>query len=128
MCKDLGGLLNYPCENFIIDICFPEEKIAIEYDGSGHDLSIRLNKISEVKFKQKENFRKKVLYKNEYKIITFMSNKDIILSKEESILILEYCKKIFKDENKHHADVNLDNKTIEFSHRKIKFDKILQTR
>lgn len=40
----IGGELNYPFKNFVIDIAYVEDKIAIEWDGSGHDLSVRLGK------------------------------------------------------------------------------------
>ena len=35
----IGGVLNKRVCNSLVDICFEEEKIAIEYDGSGHFLT-----------------------------------------------------------------------------------------
>lgn len=58
----LGGKLNYPFKHYYIDIAFPNDKIAVEYNGGGHDLSVKLGNITESKFKQLETFRKKQLY------------------------------------------------------------------
>ena len=85
----IGGKLNYPFNNFIIDVAFPEKKIAVEWNGSGHNLSVRLNKISQREFDRNENFRRKILFENEWKIITFVTKKDIF---PDSInIIMKYC-------------------------------------
>ena len=58
--KNIGGELNYPFNNFVIDVAYPDEKIAIEWNGSGHDLSVKLNKIERWKFDRNERFRRKL--------------------------------------------------------------------
>ena len=74
----IGGELNYPFKKFVIDIAFPEDKIAVEWDGSGHDMSVRMGQISEYEFNRNENYRNIVLFRNDWKIIRFVTKKRYI--------------------------------------------------
>ena len=40
ICDLLNGVLNFPCGNYSLDIVLNDTSIAIEYDGSGHDLNV----------------------------------------------------------------------------------------
>lgn len=107
----LHGVINYPFLRYFIDIAFPEEKIAIEYNGGGHDLSVKLGNITKSKFIQNETFRKKQLYKNEWKLITYISPKNKLLNDDESILTYKYALQVLNS-GRHWVEIDIDNKKI----------------
>lgn len=117
----IGGELNYPFHNFVIDIAFPDEKLAIEWDGSGHDLSVRLGHITESEFNRNENFRNITLFKNDWKIIRFITHKDIF---PDNILdIFNYCKNYINNGG-HKIYVLIDEQKIHFKKQFIDFENI----
>ena len=112
----IGGELNYPFERFVIDIAFPEDKIAVEWDGSGHDMSVRMGTISEAAFKRNENYRNIVLFNNGWRIIRFITKKDIF---PDNILnIFHYCKS-YIDDGGHKITVLIDDNIICFKDKSI---------
>jgi len=78
LCDLLKGDLNYPIDNCLLDIAFPEEKIYIEYDGSGHDLRVKMGDMTQQEFLQKEINRYYYLKNQGWKLIRFISKKDYI--------------------------------------------------
>ena len=48
----LGGELNYCTGKCFLDIAFLDEKIYLEYDGGGHDLSVKLGNMSKEEFER----------------------------------------------------------------------------
>lgn len=101
----VGGELNYPVNSSSLDIAFPDKMIYIEYDGSGHDLSVKLKTISQSGFNEKEKRRRYALYNRGWKEIK-------IISKNDKLPILE---NIIKEMIKY-------GKTILESHSWIVFD------
>lgn len=71
-----GGEINYPVGRYSLDIAFPDEKIYIEYDGSGHDLPVRMGRMSEEEFSAKEKERSRVLYGKGWKELRIISFND----------------------------------------------------
>lgn len=71
-----NGELNYPIDNYFIDIFFDREKICLEYDGTGHDLSVRRGNISKKDFQRKEVIRYKTLKRNGYKQARIVKTKN----------------------------------------------------
>lgn len=65
--------LNYPFGRYYIDLC--NGKVAIEYDGSGHDLSVRVGKISLEDFKRKEETRRDFIREN-FRLLQIRDLKD----------------------------------------------------
>lgn len=120
--ENIGGKLNYPFKNFVIDVAFPEEKIAVEWDGSGHDLSVRMGYITEQEFKRNENFRNVTLFNNDWKIIRFITKKDIF--PENIISIFNYCKS-YIDNGGHKISVLIDENKIHFKNQYIDIQKII---
>ena len=106
----IGGELNYPVGRFFIDIALVDEKIAIEYDGSGHDLSVRLGYVSEKQFLINGNFRNSFLKQNGWKTIRFVSKKDVVPNNDEIIRLLDFGKSIISNGN-NWVEINLDNNT-----------------
>lgn len=93
-----GGYLNYPLDKINIDIAFPEIKLAIEYDGSGHDLSVKYGQLTEEEFQQGEIRRYYFLKTNGWKTMRIVSLKDKLPSpkklKEMLLLAKSY---LYKD-------------------------------
>ena len=94
--KIIEGELNYPVNNFVLDIAFPNEKIYVEYDGSGHDLSVRLGTITQSDFEKREMIRSKILRRQGWKEIRIISKNDYLPNKEIIIKMIDYAKNYFQ--------------------------------
>lgn len=68
--------LNFPISYYNVDICFQEERFIIEYNGSGHDLQVKLVKLTQEEFNQKEIIRNNVIKKEGYKQMRIISSND----------------------------------------------------
>lgn len=91
----LGGELNYPVKNLSLDIAYLNEMIDIEFDGSGHDLSVKLGDISEKDFLKKEKNRRYALYRTGWKEIRIISKLDKLPSDEKIINMINLSKEYF---------------------------------
>ena len=76
-------------EEFDLDIFFKKDKIYLEYDGSGHTLSIKFGRVSENEFYEKENKRKQYLRELGYKEFRLISTTDTIPNKKELLKIIK---------------------------------------
>ena len=89
----IGGTLNKRVCSSLVDICFEEEKIAIEYDGSGHFLSeFMVNEdrsISKEAILREKNRENSIVNKG-YKMIRFIAKKDRIPSDEMILKLVNY--------------------------------------
>ncbi len=68
-----ANFLNYPFKKYCADMYFENEKIYLEYDGSGHRLQVHWGKISNSEFDAKEEKRReyfKSLGLKEFRIIS----------------------------------------------------------
>lgn len=122
--ENIGGELNFPYHNFIIDIAYPDEKIAVEWNGSGHNLSVKLGKITQQQFDRNENFRRKVLFENNWRIITFVTKKDIIPSNYNVKNIINYCLDYIHNGG-HSIYVMVDDNEIVFKNQHININNII---
>lgn len=105
--------LNYPIKFYHADMCFVEEKFVIEYDGSGHEISVKYGSMSPSEFKQKEIKRAAVLKKEGYKTMRIISHKDKLPSDKTLLSILSYARTYFS-EYPHHSwcDFNIDTSQV----------------
>lgn len=106
----LNGKLNYPVDKCMLDIAFPNEMIYIEYDGSGHDLSVRLG-MSKDDFKIKELKRKQFLQNKGWKLIRIISKNDLLPQDQQILSIIKECKD-YLNENHSWIEINIDEKYI----------------
>ena len=83
----LNGELNFPVNNCSLDIAFPEENIYIEYQGSGHDLTVQLNTTTQDEFNKKERKRYYFLKSKGWNFIEIISRKDY-LPQDEILLLM----------------------------------------
>lgn len=119
ICDCLDGKLNYPFKRYFIDVAFPDKKIALEYNGSGHDLSVKMGHITKKEFDRNENFRRKQLFLDDWKILEIISKKDKRIKKETILNIFDFCCNLFDNHNKHYIKVYIDDDKIMSGNDKI---------
>lgn len=91
----LGGKINYPVSYYALDICFPEEKIVLEYDGGGHNLRATLGQLTKEEFDHKELVREKVIKSEGYKLIRIKSELDKLPSDQVLFRMLSESRNYF---------------------------------
>ena len=108
-----GGKLNYSIKYYAVDICFPEEKIALEYDGGGHDLRVSLGRLTQEEFNQKEIIRNNILKREGYKRINIISKSDLLPSDSTLLQMLSEAKQYFSQYPEHSWFIyNIDKSMI----------------
>lgn len=90
--KLLNGDLNYRISNYFLDIYLKKENICIEYDGSGHNLSILFGSKTEEEFIEDEKVREDDIISHGIKIIRLISKKDKLPDDTEILKIIDECK------------------------------------
>lgn len=107
-----GGELNYANNTPSLDIAFPEDKIYLEFNGSGHDLCVKTGYMSQDDFNNRERQRYYYLKGLGWKGIFIISPQDYLPSDE--ILMDEFNNALAwfqSSENGHaHYNINIGNK------------------
>lgn len=83
--------LNYPVKTSLLDIVIPDDKIYIEYDGSGHDLQVVLGKTTLQEFKNKQQRRWYALRDAGWKEIRIISKWDYIPLEQNVLNLISYA-------------------------------------
>ncbi len=91
-----GGELNYPVKGYNLDIALIEDKVCIEYDGSGHNLSVQLGVMTEKEFNRKEIIRNAVTKKEGWKCFRIIAFKDRIPSDKKLQNMFRFAKTYFE--------------------------------
>lgn len=107
----LKGDLNFPVGKCSIDIALIKEKIAIEYDGGGHDLHIKFNDMTREEFNKKELKREYFLISNGWKILRIVSKNDYLPSDKDLMKYVSLAKE-YLDGNRHWVRIDIDEKRI----------------
>jgi very-short-patch-repair endonuclease len=94
----VGGKLNYPVSRCMLDIAFPEEMIYIEYDGGGHNLSVKKGSITQQEFDVKQIRRQRYLKSLGWKLIRIICNSDKL--PEDNVIVNDINKCILELEHK----------------------------
>lgn len=84
--------MNYPFGNCSLDIGFPEDKIYIEYDGSGHNLSVIHGNETIKIFEDRNKRRWYYLNYRGWKSIQIISLQDKLPSDNKILEIIRYAK------------------------------------
>lgn len=79
--------MNVKIHGYYVDLLFDEYNIVCEYDGGGHDLSVKLGQISIQDFELKERYRENAIIQSGYKIIRILNSKDKSIDKQTAIHI-----------------------------------------
>lgn len=113
LCNLYNGILNYPISYYNADICFPDEKLCIEYDGGGHDLNVKLGSITQKEFNQKEIIRNNIIKRNGYKQMKIISSNDKLPSDDVLLKMLSDTRQYFTDHHNHSwIEFNIDNSIV----------------
>jgi hypothetical protein len=88
----IGGELNYPVESFLLDIAFPSDSVYVEYDGGGHDLNVKLGKITKEDFELAQIKRYNILKSLNWKLIRIKSVNDNLLDDKLTIYLINEAK------------------------------------
>lgn len=113
LCNLYNGILNHPFKCFALDIFLPEDKLDIEFDGSGHKMSIFLGNISEEDFEKKELYRNVAIKREGYKQMRIISTTDKLPSDSTLLQMLSYTRNYFSLYPNHSwIEYNLDTSTV----------------
>ena len=105
--------INYPVQNYNVDIYFSNSNIVLEYDGSGHDLPIKIGSVTKEEFNQKEIIRSNIIKRLGFKQIHIVSYTDKLPSDEILLQMLELAKQYFSDYPEHSwIEYNIDTSSV----------------
>ena len=119
----IGGELNYPFKRYYIDIAFVEQKIAVEYNGGGHNLSVKLGNLTQEEFDRNERFRDKQLFEDGWRIIKFISIKNKILQDKDILDIFNYSLSLI-DNGYHKIEIDMDKNVLKYRDKEIDLTQI----
>jgi len=107
----LGGEVNYSIKTINLDIAFPEEKLYIEFDGSGHDLQVKHGNKTQEQFDRDEKNRNYALYRAGFKEIRIISKSDKLPSDQVILEMISYAKD-YLSTGHHYIKFNIDNSLV----------------
>ncbi|PEB50410.1 hypothetical protein CON65_20410 [Bacillus pseudomycoides] len=110
-CMLLKGEHNFPVDGWNLDIAFPELNIYLEYDGSGHEISLKDNK-SKIKFQKKENRRFNNLKQAGWKMVRILSKKDFLPENHVILRFFEEIKEILTHEKIYWVNLDIDSSKL----------------
>lgn len=116
-----NGILNYPTKYYFLDIYFPNEQIYCEYDGSGHDLNVQMNKISKEEFMKKEVIRYETLKKEGLKLFRIVHKGKSLPSTDFLLHMKSFAFEMLKNTNSNWITFDLDNQTIKTKDMSLKY-------
>lgn len=106
-----GGICNYLLDYYHIDCFLIEENIAVEYDGSGHDLSVRLGRETPEHFEAKERARYTYLRNRGIPVLVLKSKTDRLPPDDILLDCLQNAKQQFLNQVLYY-EIDLDNLTV----------------
>lgn len=108
-----NGVINKNFGKYFVDIYLKKYNIVVEYDGTGHDLSVRMGTESIEEYLEKEHMREEFLFSIGLKImrIKYMDSKDSLPQDSEMITYLNDAIKYFNNGYKKYI-IDLKTKTI----------------
>ena len=97
LAKLFNGELNKPVGKYRLDIVVDGD-IAVEYDGPGHGLEVRIGRVAPEQYALNENERINFILENGYKIIRFIHGTSNKITDEKYLEILETAKQYLEYE------------------------------
>ena len=120
ICNLMNGEINVPLGGCLLDVVI--NNIVIEYDGGGHNLSVKLNKISQAEFDRKEKRRENFIISSGFKLIRYKTSKDKLFSDDKLINLFNVCKNYLSTTCHHWIYINVDMLCIESKELNCKLD------
>jgi very-short-patch-repair endonuclease len=119
--RAIGGEINYPVGKYLLDIAFVEDLIYCEFDGSGHNLDVQLNYMTEEEKQIKEMKRFYFMKNRGWKFIRFISTKDKFPSKNILKYLIDLAFYHLKNARSY-FEINIDKGLIKYNNNEIKID------
>ena len=113
-----GGILNYPVGKFNLDTLV-KNGIYLEYNGSGHNMNVKMGKITQAEFDRKEVLRYKLLKKMGYKEIIIDNYSDKLPSDDIIVDLINGLVEFLECSNANWVRANFDNMKITTKHCEI---------
>lgn len=104
--------LNYPISYYNADICFLKEKLDIEIDCGGHNLSVKIGQLTQEEFDQKEIVRNNIIKREGYKQMRIISRKDNIPSDKVLLEMLAFANNYFSTTCHSWVTYDIDNSLL----------------
>lgn len=105
--------LNFPVSYFNVDICFPKEKLIVEVDFGGHNLSVKTGQITQEEFNQKEIIRNNIIKREGYKQMRIISSNDKLPSDTTLLQMLSDARSYFSAYPSHSwIEFNIDTSSL----------------
>ena len=113
LCNLYNGILNHPFKCFALDIYLPDDNLDIEFDGSGHRMSVSFGNITDEEFDKKELYRNVAIKKEGYKQMRIISSHDYLPSDDILFQMLEITRQYFSDYPNHSwIEFNIDTSAV----------------
>lgn len=113
ICNLYNGILNYPVRYYNVDVYLPNDRMTIEYDGSGHLLGVFTGDMTMEEFNQREIIRNTVIKKEGYKQMRIISSRDYLPSDDTLLQMLQCAKDYFYQYPSHSwIEFNIDTFTL----------------
>jgi very-short-patch-repair endonuclease len=120
LCKVLNGTINFPVGSCSIDILLDND-IAVEYDGGGHNLQVKIGNVTQEEFEKKERNREYFLKRRGYKIIRLVSTRDRLPNEDILISAINKCIDYVSVKGTN-SEINIEEGYIRFGKEIIKYD------
>ncbi|WP_434417374.1 DUF7487 domain-containing protein [Tissierella praeacuta] len=104
--QHLNGHLNVNIGGYFADIWTPDSNLIIEYDGSGHDLSVKLGSVSQEDFDERENIKRDTFLNHGYNYLVIANPTGKSITKLRLKDIDEQIQKM-KDKDMSYAILNI---------------------
>jgi very-short-patch-repair endonuclease len=104
----LNGVTNFNIDKYLIDVALLEKKIAIEFDGIGHDMGVSLGRLTQEQFEQQELERESYIFKDGFSLIRVVSANDYLFDKTELKKLLKICESKFLDKAENKIVIDID--------------------
>lgn len=108
-----GGELNYALKMYNLDIYLPDDKLDIEFDGSGHEMSWKLGSITKEEFDKRTIIRNTTVKNAGIKRINIVSKSDKIPSDSTLLQMLQDARNYFSQYPEHSwIEFNISDSTM----------------
>lgn len=95
LCQLFSGQLNHPLGCYSLDIFIDRDNTVIEYDGGGHDLSVKYGNITSDEFHKREIIRSQYIKNAGLKLIRIISPTDLLPSDNILVQMYDFARSYF---------------------------------
>lgn len=108
-----GGELNYPLKMYNLDIYLSDERMGVEFDGSGHLMGVKRGNMTQEEFDRKEIIRNNTIKRENIKQMRIISSNDKLPSDSILLQMLQDARNYFSDYPNHSwIEFNIDTSAV----------------